>query len=66
MEKAMAEIETASGPATSPLTGLDMSRIRLCPANAFHKIVGGRYKLHILISPGRRASSGVVVFSQAV
>jgi len=39
---------TFSGPATSVLTGLDMSHIQLCPAIAFNKIVGGRYKLHIL------------------
>lgn len=36
------------GPKVSLLTGLDMSHIRLCPAIAFNKIVGGRYKLHIL------------------
>jgi DNA-binding HxlR family transcriptional regulator len=36
------------GPEVSLLTGLDMSHIRLCPAIAFNKIVGGRYKLHIL------------------
>jgi len=36
------------GPDVSLLTGLDMSHIRLCPAIAFNKIVGGRYKLHIL------------------
>lgn len=36
------------GPRASLLTGLDMSHIRLCPAIAFNKIVGGRYKLHIL------------------
>ena len=36
------------GPRVSQLTGLDMSHIRLCPAIAFNKIVGGRYKLHIL------------------
>lgn len=40
--------EAMSGPAVSALTGLDMSRIRLCPAIAFDQIVGGRYKLHIL------------------
>lgn len=37
-----------SGPATSLLTDLDMSHIRLCPAIGFNQIVGGRYKLHIL------------------
>ena len=36
------------GPSVSLLTGLDMSHIRLCPAIAFNKIAGGRYKLHIL------------------
>lgn len=36
------------GPKVSVLTGLDMSHITLCPAIAFNKIVGGRYKLHIL------------------
>ncbi len=36
------------GPGVSLLTGLDMSHITLCPAIAFNKIVGGRYKLHIL------------------
>lgn len=36
------------GPGVSILTGLDMSHISLCPAIAFNKIVGGRYKLHIL------------------
>lgn len=36
------------GPVTSLLTGLDMSHISLCPAIAFNKIAGGRYKLHIL------------------
>jgi DNA-binding HxlR family transcriptional regulator len=36
------------GPTTSLLTGLDMSHIRLCPAIGFNKILGGRYKLHIL------------------
>ncbi|WP_234803959.1 winged helix-turn-helix transcriptional regulator [Ensifer adhaerens] len=36
------------GPKVSSLTGLDMSHIRLCPAIAFTRIVGGRYKLHIL------------------
>jgi DNA-binding HxlR family transcriptional regulator len=40
--------DTERGPAVSVLTGLDMSHIRLCPAIAFNKIVGGRYKLHIL------------------
>lgn len=44
----MADLETASGPAVSMLTGLDMSHVRLCPAIAFNQIVGGRYKLHIL------------------
>lgn len=39
---------TGAGPAVSALTGLDMSHIRLCPAIAFNRIVGGRYKLHIL------------------
>lgn len=37
-----------SGPAVSILTGADMSNIRLCPAIGFDRIVGGRYKLHIL------------------
>lgn len=36
------------GPKVSLLTGLDMSHIQLCPAIAFNKIAGGRYKLHIL------------------
>ena len=36
------------GPSVSALTGLDMSHVQLCPAIAFNKIVGGRYKLHIL------------------
>lgn len=36
------------GPEVSLLTGLDMSHVSLCPAIAFSKIVGGRYKLHIL------------------
>ena len=36
------------GPGVSLLTGLDMSHVTLCPAIAFNKIVGGRYKLHIL------------------
>lgn len=40
--------ETDRGPNLSLLTGLDMSHITLCPAIAFNKIVGGRYKLHIL------------------
>ena len=40
--------ETHRGPGVSLLTGLDMSHITLCPAIAFNKIVGGRYKLHIL------------------
>lgn len=40
--------ETQQGPEISLLTGLDMSHITLCPAIAFNKIVGGRYKLHIL------------------
>jgi len=40
--------EIGSGPAVSLLTGLDMSHIRLCPAIGFNRIVGGRYKLHIL------------------
>ncbi len=44
----MEETETGAGPAVSALTGLDMSHIRLCPAIAFNRIVGGRYKLHIL------------------
>lgn len=39
---------THKGPEVSLLTGLDMSHITLCPAIAFNKIVGGRYKLHIL------------------
>ena len=39
---------TRRGPEASLLTGLDMSHITLCPAIAFNKIVGGRYKLHIL------------------
>jgi DNA-binding HxlR family transcriptional regulator len=30
------------------LTDLNMSHIRLCPAIGFSRIVGGRYKLHIL------------------
>ncbi|ABD53278.1 winged helix-turn-helix transcriptional regulator [Jannaschia sp. CCS1] len=40
--------DTNRGPGVSLLTGLDMSHITLCPAIAFNKIVGGRYKLHIL------------------
>lgn len=46
--------ETYQGPKVSHLTGLDMSHIQLCPAIAFNKIVGGRYKLHILcvLHPG--------------
>ena len=40
--------DTGRGPGVSLLTGLDMSHITLCPAIAFNKIVGGRYKLHIL------------------
>jgi DNA-binding HxlR family transcriptional regulator len=40
--------ETHRGPGVSLLTGLDMSHVTLCPAIAFNKIVGGRYKLHIL------------------
>lgn len=40
--------DTQRGPAVSLLTGLDMRHITLCPAIAFNKIVGGRYKLHIL------------------
>lgn len=40
--------DTRRGPEVSLLTGLDMSHITLCPAIAFNKIVGGRYKLHIL------------------
>lgn len=40
--------EIQRGPEVSLLTGLDMSHITLCPAIAFNKIVGGRYKLHIL------------------
>lgn len=40
--------DTHRGPGVSLLTGLDMSHITLCPAIAFNKIVGGRYKLHIL------------------
>ena len=36
------------GPSVSFLTGQDMSHIQLCPAIGFNKIVGGRYKLHIL------------------
>jgi DNA-binding HxlR family transcriptional regulator len=40
--------EAHRGPEVSLLTGLDMSHIRLCPAIAFNKVVGGRYKLHIL------------------
>lgn len=39
---------TRRGPEVSLLTGLDMSHITLCPAIAFNKIVGGRYKLHVL------------------
>lgn len=39
---------TPKGPGVSLLTGLDMSHITLCPAIAFNKIVGGRYKMHIL------------------
>lgn len=42
------ENDTDHGPGVSLLTGLDMSHITLCPAIAFGKIVGGRYKLHIL------------------
>ena len=37
--------------ATKPLleiTGADVAHIRLCPAIAFDRIVGGRYKLRIL------------------
>ncbi|MDQ0330828.1 MULTISPECIES: winged helix-turn-helix transcriptional regulator [Phyllobacteriaceae] len=48
MEKNIGEPATATGPAFSTLTGLDMSHIRLCPAIAFNQILGGRYKLHIL------------------
>lgn len=49
MEKIVSEgSETFSDPAVSLLTGLDMSHIRLCPAIAFNRIVGGRYKLHML------------------
>ena len=40
--------KTRRGPEVSLLTGLDMSHVTLCPAIAFNKIVGGRYKLHIL------------------
>lgn len=40
--------DTRRRPEVSLLTGLDMSHITLCPAIAFNKIVGGRYKLHIL------------------
>lgn len=40
--------DTPRGPGVSLLTGRDMSHITLCPAIAFNKIVGGRYKLHIL------------------
>lgn len=36
------------GSAVSVIAGLDKSRIRLCPAIAFNRIAGGRYKLHIL------------------
>lgn len=38
----------SGGPAVSILTGANMSHVRLCPAIGFDKIVGGRYKLHIL------------------
>ncbi|MFJ6322043.1 MULTISPECIES: winged helix-turn-helix transcriptional regulator [unclassified Rhizobium] len=44
----MSLVSSFTGPRASALTGLDMSHIRLCPAIAFNKIVGGRYKLHIL------------------
>ncbi|QBY02114.1 transcriptional regulator [Rhodophyticola sp. CCM32] len=40
--------DTHQGPEVSLLTGLDMRHITLCPAIAFNKILGGRYKLHIL------------------
>lgn len=40
--------DTHHGPEVSLLTGLDMSHVALCPAIAFNRIVGGRYKLHIL------------------
>ena len=46
--------ETFSDSAVSVLTDLDMSHIRLCPAIAFNRIVGGRYKLHILCVLHRR------------
>ena len=39
---------TRRGPEVSLLTRLDMSHVTLCPAIAFNKIMGGRYKLHIL------------------
>lgn len=44
----MTALASGSGPAVSSLTGLNMSHIRLCPAIAFDRILGGRYKLHIL------------------
>jgi len=44
----MSLVSSYTGPSASALSGLDMSHIRLCPAIAFNKIVGGRYKLHIL------------------
>lgn len=40
--------DSRRGPSVSLLTGLDMSHVQFCPAIAFSKIVGGRYKLHIL------------------
>lgn len=45
-----------AGPKVSSLTGLDMSHIRLCPAIAFNRLIGGRYKLHILCVLNRGAS----------
>ncbi len=45
----MTKHENFGGPAVSILTeGLDMRHIRLCPAIGFDRIVGGRYKMHIL------------------
>lgn len=42
------DAETNPQPRISALTGLDVGHLRLCPAIAFDRIVGGRYKLHIL------------------
>lgn len=52
------DLDTPSAPRPAPIdpAAADNSHIRLCPAIAFDRIVGGRYKLRILwtLSSGPR------------